>query len=154
MVDINDQALQARGLSPLDVVNAVNAQNLVLPGGTAKIGALEYNVNLNDSPTTVAALNNLPVKALPGGVIYLHDVAQVRDGFVPQTNIVRSDGSRAALLEMEKSGRCVDAGDRLASEGIAAVVLRQACPRRCRSSCYRTSRYSSRLRSAESCVRH
>jgi multidrug efflux pump subunit AcrB len=104
MVDINDQALAARGLSPLDVVNAVNAQNLVQPGGTAKIGALEYNVNLNDSPSTVAALDNLPVKAVPGGVIYLHDVAQVRNGFVPQTNIVRVNGSRAAMLEIEKTG--------------------------------------------------
>jgi multidrug efflux pump subunit AcrB len=104
MVDIDSAALTARGLSPLDVVNAVNAQNLILPGGTAKIGALEYNVNLNGSPESVAALNDLPVKAVPGGVVYLHDVAQVRDGFVPQTNIVRNNGSRAALLQVEKTG--------------------------------------------------
>ncbi|RDS86179.1 efflux RND transporter permease subunit [Dyella psychrodurans] len=104
MVDINSQAMQARGLSPLDVVNAVNAQNLILPGGTAKIGALEYNVNMNGSPTTVAALNQMPVKATPGGVIYLHDVATVRDGFAPQTNIVRVNGTRSALLQVEKSG--------------------------------------------------
>ncbi|MFC3653662.1 efflux RND transporter permease subunit [Dyella humi] len=104
MVDINSQAMQARGLSPLDVVNAVNAQNLILPGGTAKIGALEYNVNMNGSPATVAELNQMPIKATPGGVIYLRDVATVRDGFTPQTNIVRVNGTRSALLQVEKSG--------------------------------------------------
>lgn len=104
MVDINTQAMQARGLSPLDIVNAVNAQNLILPGGTAKIGALEYNVQVNGSPSSVAGLNNMPVKATPGGVIYLHDVATVRDGFAPQTNIVRVNGTRSALLQIEKSG--------------------------------------------------
>ncbi|MDE2449326.1 MAG: efflux RND transporter permease subunit [Gammaproteobacteria bacterium] len=104
MVDLDTEALQARGLSPLDVVNAVNAQNLILPGGTAKMGAFEYNVNLNGSPLSVAALNDLPIKAVPGGVIHLHDVAQVRDGFVPQTNIVRVNGGRSALLEIEKTG--------------------------------------------------
>ena len=104
MVDIDTKAMQARGLSPLDVVNAVNAQNLILPGGTAKIGALEYDVNLNGSPASVDELNQIPLKATPGGVIYLRDVAQVRDGFAPQTNIVRVDGTRSALLQVEKSG--------------------------------------------------
>jgi multidrug efflux pump subunit AcrB len=104
MVDIDPKALQAHGLSPLDVVNAVNAQNLILPGGTAKIGALEYNVNLNGSPTSVDALNLMPVKATDGGVTYLCDVATVRDGFAPQTNIVRVNGTRSALLQVEKSG--------------------------------------------------
>jgi multidrug efflux pump subunit AcrB len=104
MVDINSQALQSKGLSPLDVVNAVNAQSLILPGGTAKIGTFEYNVNLNGSTSTVEALNDLPIKATPGGVIYIRDVAHVRDGFTPQTNIVRTDGNRSALLEIEKSG--------------------------------------------------
>src|SRR5579859_2951535 len=104
MVDIDPRALQAKGLAPLDVVNAVNAQNLILPGGTAKIGALEYNVNLNASPQTVDELNQMPVKATSGGVIYLRDVATVRDGFAPQTNIVRVDGTRSALLQVEKSG--------------------------------------------------
>ncbi|HEV7441905.1 MAG TPA: efflux RND transporter permease subunit, partial [Steroidobacteraceae bacterium] len=102
MVDINSQALQSKGLSPLDVVNAVNAQSLILPGGTAKIGNFEYNVNLNGSTSTVEALNDLPIKATPGGVIYIRDVAHVRDGFAPQTNIVRTDGNRSALLEIEK----------------------------------------------------
>ena len=104
MVDINSQALQSKGLSPLDVVNAVNAQSLILPDGTAKIGTFEYNVNLNGSTSTVEALNDLPIKATPGGVIYIRDVAHVRDGFSPQTNIVRTDGNRSALLEIEKSG--------------------------------------------------
>jgi multidrug efflux pump subunit AcrB len=104
VVDIHAQAMQARGLSPLDVVNAVNAQNLILPGGTAKIGAREYNVSMNGSPASVAELNDVPVSATPGGVIYLRDVATVRDGFAPQTNIVRVDGTRSALLQVEKSG--------------------------------------------------
>jgi len=104
VVDINAQAMQARGLSPLDVVNAVNAQNLILPGGTAKIGTREYNVSMNGSPASVAELNNVPVSATPGGVIYLRDVATVRDGFAPQTNIVRVNGTRSALLQVEKSG--------------------------------------------------
>ena len=104
MVDIDSRALQARGLSPLDVVNAVNAQNLILPGGTAKIGALEYNVNLNGSTPTVEALNDLPVSTSGGQVIYVRDVAHVRDGYAPQTNIVRTNGTRSALLQIEKSG--------------------------------------------------
>jgi multidrug efflux pump subunit AcrB len=105
MVDIDSRALQARGLSPLDVVNAVNAQNLILPGGTAKIGALEYNVNLNGSTPTVEALNDLPVSTTAAGqVIYVRDVAHVRDGYAPQTNIVRTNGTRSALLQIEKSG--------------------------------------------------
>jgi len=104
MVDINSKALQAKGLSPLDVVNAVNAQNLILPGGSAKIGKFEYNVNLNGSTQTVEELNNLPIKATPGGVIYMRDVANVRMGFAPQENIVHTDGNRSALLQIEKSG--------------------------------------------------
>ncbi|SDD37426.1 Multidrug efflux pump subunit AcrB [Cupriavidus sp. YR651] len=104
MVDLDTRALQARGLAPLDVVNAINAQNLILPGGTAKIGALEYRVDLNGSTQTVAALNDLPVTSGPGGVVYVRDVAQVHDGYAPQTNVVRRDGKRAALLEIEKSG--------------------------------------------------
>jgi multidrug efflux pump subunit AcrB len=104
MVDIDSRALQARGLSPLDVVNAVNAQNLILPGGTAKIGTLEYNVNLNGSTPTVEALNDLPVSTSGGKVIYVRDVAHVRDGYAPQTNIVRTNGNRSALLQIEKSG--------------------------------------------------
>ena len=104
MVDINPRALQARGLSPADVVNAVNAQNLALPGGTAKIGNRQYNVQMNGSTATIKALNDLPIKVVNGSVVYVRDVAQVRDGYLPQTNLVRSNGTRAALLEIEKSG--------------------------------------------------
>ncbi|BAN27841.1 efflux RND transporter permease subunit [Caballeronia insecticola] len=104
MVELDPAKLQAKGLAPVDVVNAVNAQNLILPGGTAKIGAREYNVEMNGSTQTVAALNDLPIKTVNGGVIYVRDVAHVIDGFAPQTNIVRADGKRAALLQVEKTG--------------------------------------------------
>jgi multidrug efflux pump subunit AcrB len=104
MVELDPAALQAKGLAPLDVVNAVNAQNLILPGGTAKIGTREYNVEMNGSTDSIAALNNLPIKTVNGGVVYVRDVAHVIDGYAPQTNIVRSDGKRAALLEIEKNG--------------------------------------------------
>ncbi|KVL35562.1 RND transporter [Burkholderia territorii] len=104
VVDLDTRALQAKGLAPIDVVNAINAQNLILPGGTAKIGTREYNVQMNGSTQTVAALNNLPVKTIGGNVVYVRDVAHVRDGYAPQTNIVRADGKRAALLTVEKTG--------------------------------------------------
>ncbi|HXA76402.1 MAG TPA: efflux RND transporter permease subunit [Candidatus Acidoferrales bacterium] len=103
-VDLNPQALQAKGLSPLDIVNAVNNQNLILPAGTAKIGSFEYQVEMNGAPQTIQELNNLPVKQSGNSTIYIHDVANVRDGFPPQTNIVRVDGKRAALLSILKNG--------------------------------------------------
>ncbi|MEX3939378.1 efflux RND transporter permease subunit [Paraburkholderia sp. BR10937] len=104
MVQLDPKALQAKGLAPADVVNAVNAQNLILPGGTAKIGSREYNVEMNGSTQTVAALNDLPIKTVNGSVVYVRDVAHVIDGYAPQTNIVRADGKRAALLTIEKTG--------------------------------------------------
>jgi CzcA family heavy metal efflux pump len=103
-VDLNLPALQARGLTPVDVVNAVNAQNLILPSGTAKVGVLEYTVEMNGTPQTVAELNGLPVKTVNGATIYLRDVGFVRDGYSPQTNIVRQDGKRAALMSVYKNG--------------------------------------------------
>jgi len=103
-VDLNTAALQSKGLSPLDVVNAISAQNLILPSGTAKIGKFEYNVDMNGSPTTIAGLNNLPIKAVGGTTIYIRDVANVRDGFPPQTNIVRVDGRRSTLMTIQKIG--------------------------------------------------
>src|SRR5438105_6131933 len=103
-VDLNTTALQANGLSPLDVVNAISAQNLILPTGTAKIGAFEYNVDMNGSPTTINGLNNLPIKIIGTSTIYIHDVAFVRDGFPPQTNIVRVDGRRSTLMTIQKIG--------------------------------------------------
>ncbi len=104
MVDLNTQALQAKGLGPSDVVNAIGNQNLILPGGTSKIGSLEYDVEINGSPANVADLNNLPIKTQNGATIYVRDVAHVRDGYPPQTNIVRSDGQRGSLMTIYKNG--------------------------------------------------
>jgi multidrug efflux pump subunit AcrB len=104
LVDLNTQALQAKGLGASDVVNAIGNQNLILPGGTSKIGPLEYDVQINGSPGNIAELNNLPVKTLNGATIYVRDVAHVRDGYPPQTNIVRSDGGRGSLMTVLKSG--------------------------------------------------
>ncbi|WP_029363748.1 efflux RND transporter permease subunit [Herbaspirillum lusitanum] len=103
-VDLDTQALQARGLSPVDVVNAVNTQNLILPSGTAKFGGTEYTVKMNGSPEAVAGLNDLPVRTSNGATTYLRDVAYVRDGFSPQTNVVRQDGVRGVLLSVLKNG--------------------------------------------------
>jgi multidrug efflux pump subunit AcrB len=103
-VDLDTAALQAKGLSPLDVVNAVSAQNLILPSGTSKVGSFEYDVEMNGSPSTVAELNDFPVKTVGNSVIYIRDVAHVRDGSAPQTNIVRANGQRSALLTAQKSG--------------------------------------------------
>jgi multidrug efflux pump subunit AcrB len=103
-VDIDSKALQAKGLSPLDVVNAVNAQNLILPAGTAKIGTREYDVDINGSPKSIAELNDLPIKTVRDNTVYIRDVAYVHDGYAPQTNIVRHDGARAALLTIQKTG--------------------------------------------------
>ncbi len=103
-VDLDVQALQARGLSPADVVNAVNTQNLILPSGTAKLGETEYTVRMNGSPEAIAGLNDLPVRTANGATTYLKDVAFVRDGFQPQTNVVRQDGARGVLLSVLKNG--------------------------------------------------
>jgi len=103
-VDLDLGQLRAHGLQPLDVVNAVNAQNLVLPTGTVKLGPLEYSLELNGTPPTIAGLNDLPVKTGGGATLYLRDVAHVRDGFAPQTNIVRADGARGALMSIYKHG--------------------------------------------------
>src|SRR5579862_5626005 len=91
-VDLMPDALEARHLSPTDVVNAISVQNLVLPGGTEKIGGTEYDVDLNASPKTVEELNDLPIKTSGSDTIYVRDVAHVRNGFPPQTNIVRVNG--------------------------------------------------------------
>ena len=104
MIDLQPALLQAKGLSSLDVVNAVNSQNLILPVGTSKIGQFEYDVGLNASPATVQELNDLPVKAVGNTTLYVHDVGYVRDGFAPQTNIVRRNGQRSALLTILKIG--------------------------------------------------
>src|SRR4051794_4711171 len=103
-VDLDMQQLQARGLAPADVVNALNLQNLILPSGTAKFGETEYTVKMNGSPEAIAGLNDLPVRTTGGTTTYLRDVAYVRDGFTPQTNIVRQDGARGVLLSVIKNG--------------------------------------------------
>ena len=104
-VDLDPQALSAHGLSGNDVVAAIGAQNLILPAGTQKIGALEYFIKVNSSPLTIDELNNLPIRAQNGTVTYVRDVAHVRDGYSPQTNMVRLGGKRALLLSVLKTGK-------------------------------------------------
>ena len=103
-VDLDPQALQANGLTPADVSAAINAENLILPSGTVKLGGREYGVLLNNSPRLVADLGNLPIRRTNGATIYIRDVAQVRDGSPPQTNIVRQNGRRGVLLRVFKNG--------------------------------------------------
>ena len=103
-VDLDLPKLQAYGLSPNDIVNAVNVQNIILPSGTMKLGPLEYNVEMNGTPQTIAELNDLPVKTVNGSTLFMRDVAHIRDGFAPQTNIVRQDGNRGALMSIYKNG--------------------------------------------------
>src|SRR6202163_1817652 len=104
MVDLNPGLLQSKGLAPQDILTAVQQQNLILPSGTAKMGPFEYDVRLNASMKTVPELNDLPVKVVGNTTIYLRDVANVRDAFAPQTNIVRQDGRRGALVSVLKTG--------------------------------------------------
>jgi multidrug efflux pump subunit AcrB len=104
-VDLNTAALQSKGLSALDVVTAISAQNLILPTGTSKIGSREYNVDIsNAAPQTIEQLNRIPIKTIGTTTTYIGDVAWVRDGFPPQTNIVRVNGQRATLLTVQKNG--------------------------------------------------
>jgi CzcA family heavy metal efflux pump len=103
-VDLDTSALLAKGLTPNDIVNAVNAQNLILPSGTAKIGSTEFAIALNGSPDTIAGLNHIPVVTKNGATTYLSEVAHVRDGFSPQTNIVRQNGERGVLMPVIKNG--------------------------------------------------
>src|SRR5271155_2528536 len=99
MVDIDPAKLLSRGLTPLDVVNAVNAQNLTLPSGTAKMGDTQYAVLTNATPSTIDDLNNIPIKTTNGATIFVKDVGQVHDGWLVQQNIVREDGHRSVLLQ-------------------------------------------------------
>ena len=103
-VDINLPALQSKGLTPSDIVSTISAQNIILPSGTAKIGQFEYQVETNSAPDKISQLNDLPIRSVNGAMVYIHDVAHVRDGFPPQTNIVRVDGQRASLLSVIKTG--------------------------------------------------
>src|SRR5499427_2366009 len=127
MVDIDPVKLQARGLTPADVVNAVNAQNLTLPSGLAKIGDTQYTVRNNAMPTTIADLNNIPIKYTNGPTVFLRDVGQVHDGWAVQQNIVRDDGRRAVLLSVIKNG---NASTVAVVNGVRKVlqIARQAAP--------------------------
>src|ERR1700760_4053791 len=127
MVDIDPLKLQAKGLTPLDVVNAVNAQNLTLPSGLAKIGETQYTVRNNAMPTTIADLNNIPIKYTNGPTVFLRDVGQVHDGWAVQQNIVRDDGRRAVLLSVIKNG---NASTVAVVDGVRKVlqVAREAAP--------------------------
>ena len=103
-VDLDPRELRARGLAASDVVNAISSQNLILPAGTEKVDTKEYFVKLNASPTQLDQLNDLPIRARNGGVLYVRDVAHVRDGYPPQTNIARVDGKRAIVMNVLKTG--------------------------------------------------
>ena len=103
-VNLDYRAMQARGLTAADVISAVNAQNLILPSGTAKIGQFEYQLGINASPPTITDLNNLPIKTVNGATIYLRDIGNVINGNIPQTNVVRFNGTRATMLDIIKNG--------------------------------------------------
>jgi multidrug efflux pump subunit AcrB len=103
-IDLDAQAMQARGLSGQDVANALAAQNLITPAGTEKIGSFEYAIMLNNAPSVIAELGDLPIKAVNGAIVYIHDVAHVRDGNPPQTNIVHVEGNRSVLMVVLKNG--------------------------------------------------
>ena len=104
-IDINNRELQARGFAPTDVVNAITSQNVILPFGTEKIGIQEFSVGLNASPRTIQEMADFPIRTVNGITTYVRDVASVRDGFTPQTNIVRFDGLRATMLQIQKNGK-------------------------------------------------
>jgi CzcA family heavy metal efflux pump len=123
-VDLDLPRLQAYGLAPNDIVNAVNAQNIILPTGTVKLGPTEYNVEMNGTPQTIAELNDLPVKTSSNGsTLYMRDVAHIRDGFAPQTNIVRQDGNRGALMSIYKNG---NSSTLQIVAGVKSIVLQAA----------------------------
>ncbi len=105
MVDIRQDLMQSKGVSPADVVSAIAAQNLILPAGTSKIGQFEYDVDLNSSPVHVQEMNDLPIKSVNNTTIYVRDIGHVRDGFSPQTNVVRRDGQRGVLMQIMKVGK-------------------------------------------------
>jgi multidrug efflux pump subunit AcrB len=105
MVDLNPEELYAKQLSPIDVSNALNLQNLILPAGTAKLAGTEYQVRVNSSPVVLDELNNLPIKTVNGATVYMKDVAHVRDGFQVQNNIVRTNGTRGVLISVTRNGK-------------------------------------------------
>src|SRR5690349_4766469 len=104
MVDIDPDKLTARGLTPNDIVTAVNTQNLTLPSGQVKMGNIQYTVHSNATPLTIEALNNIPIKVVNGATVFLRDVGHVRDASAVQQNVVREDGRRSVLLSVIKNG--------------------------------------------------
>jgi multidrug efflux pump subunit AcrB len=110
VVDLNLNELYAKQLSPIDVSNALNLQNLILPAGTAKFAGTEYPVRLNSSPAVISEFNNLPIRSVNGATIYMKDVATVHDGFSPQSNIVRTNGTRGVLLTVTRNGNASTLG--------------------------------------------
>jgi multidrug efflux pump subunit AcrB len=127
MVDIDPVKLQAKGLTPMDVVNAVNAQNLTLPSGTAKIGNTQFTVRTNAMPATIADLNDIPIKYVNGAMVFVKDVGYVRDGFAVQQNIVRQNGLRSVLLSVIKNGNASTL-DVVSAVKKALQTARQAAP--------------------------
>jgi multidrug efflux pump subunit AcrB len=127
MVDIDPVKLLSKGLTPLDIVNSVNSQALTLPSGDAKIAEKDYNVRTNALPLTIDGLNNIPVKFAGGATVFLKDVAQVRDGYLVQQNVVREDGRRPVLISIIKNGNAstVDVVNRVKE---ALKVARKAAP--------------------------
>jgi multidrug efflux pump subunit AcrB len=123
MVNINPNRLQAKGLSPSDVLTALGNEQLILPGGTAKIGQFEYDVDVNADLKKVSEFNDLPIKRVGNNIIYLRDVATVSDGFAPQTNIVRQDGKRGALVTVLKAG---DASTLDVVKGVCASCFQES----------------------------
>jgi multidrug efflux pump subunit AcrB len=104
LIDLNPEAMQARGLSGQDVANALAGQNLITPVGTQKIGSFEYTIQLNNAPSVISELGDLPIKTVNGAMVYIRDVASVRDGNPPQTNIVHVEGARSVLMQILKNG--------------------------------------------------
>ena len=148
-IDLDSAAMQARGLSGQDVANALAAQNLITPVGTEKIGTFEYAIQLNNAPSVIAELGDLPIKTVNGAMVYIHDVAHVRDGNPPQTNIVHVDGNRSVLMLVLKNG----AVSTLAIiDGIKKKLPESSgrCRPISRSRSSAISRFSSRPRSAAS----
>jgi multidrug efflux pump subunit AcrB len=104
MVDLDQNAMLAKGITPIDVTTAINAQNVTLPSGTAKVGSREYTVSTNSSPVDALMLNDVPIKTVNGALVYMRDVAHVRDGWSVQQNVARANGKPAALLTIMKTG--------------------------------------------------
>jgi CzcA family heavy metal efflux pump len=127
-VDLDMPQLEQHGLSPSDIVNAINSQNVITPSGTTKIGLIEYQVETNSAPRTIADLNDIPIKTVNGATIYMRDVAHVRDGFSPQTNVVRQDGVHGVLMSMYKIGKGSTLSIVKAVKGVVPIALQSLPP--------------------------